>query len=242
MSYLLEALKKSDRERKQGRVPNLQSDHTSRSKDQKKTKKSFVWPWLAAVLLLAMSALVLYRGMQKDSVALQEKISALEKSVVQLKEQPKEQPAPVAVPLSEVREDASPQPFVIKAAGAQTAVPEVYEQPPVSEQTVIKTENLPRKIERDRMAPLSTSGERDDAAAEGLPLMQDLPASVQKILPPLKMAGHVYAKDAAKRMIMINNRICREGELVENQLYLEQIVWAGVVLRYQDLRFRVNLP
>jgi len=40
---------------------------------------------------------------------------------------------------------------------------------------------------------------------------------------------------------MINNRICREGDLVENQLVLEQIVWEGVVMRYQDIRFRLNL-
>jgi len=81
-------------------------------------------------------------------------------------------------------------------------------------------------------------GEKD---AVGPPLMDDLPEAVRKLLPPLKLAGHVYAKEAAKRMIIINNRICREGDLVENHLILEEILWEGVVLRFQDIRFRVKL-
>jgi hypothetical protein len=55
------------------------------------------------------------------------------------------------------------------------------------------------------------------------------------------LAGHVYAKERAKRMVIINNRICREGDLVENQLVLEHIIWEGVVFKFQEIRFRVNL-
>jgi hypothetical protein len=99
------------------------------------------------------------------------------------------------------------------------------------EKTVIRPEDVPRKVVQQDVSEM----------AEILPLVQDLPSSVQKSLPHLKLAGHVYSKDAARRMIIINDRICREGDLVENQLYLEQILWEGVVLRYQELRFRMNL-
>jgi len=265
MSYILDALKKSDRERKQGEVPDLQSDHGLRSGHGNREKRSSLWIWLSGGVLLTLSALVLYWGMQRNSVALQEKISDLEKSVVQLKEQP----APVAlhppagkektvlqpltseeekdnsavVPAPAVPQKAVLQPLVMETENDKGLVADRVQQPVIEEKTVIKPQNVPRKIQPKVVAapPKSVAPEVAAEKAEGLPLVQDLPASVQKMLPPLKLAGHVYAKDATKRMVMVNNRICREGDLVENQLYLEQIVWEGVVLRYQDIRFRLNL-
>ncbi len=267
MSYILDALKKSDRERKQGEVPDLQSNHGPRLGRGKREKRSSLWIWLSGGVLLSLSALVLYWGMQKNSVALQEKISALEKSVVQLKEQPvtvavhplvvkeetvpqplrgeeKDNPVEIsspAVPPKAVLQPAL-QPLVIEAEDDKGLVADKAQPPVVEEKTVIKPEDLPRKSQPKVVAPPPPVASKiASEKANALPLVQDLPANVQKMLPPLQLTGHVYAKDAAKRMIIINNRICREGDLVENQLVLEQIVWEGVVLRYQDIRFRMKL-
>lgn len=253
MSYILEALKKSDRERKQGEIPDLQSDHVLSSRHGKREKRSSLGKWILLGVVFVLLALVVYWRMQSSSVALQEKISALEKSVVQLKEQP----APEVVPPPAIKEEAVPQPppviekdevpvlvqspvpqeqvaskpFVMATEDSARVVPENIPDPGIEAQTVIKVGDLPPPVQQ----------QVDSESAEALPLVQDLPPSVQKMLPQLKLAGHVYAKDASKRMIIINNRICREGDLVENQLYLEQILWEGVVLRYQDIRFRMNL-
>jgi general secretion pathway protein B len=265
MSYILEALKKSDRERRQGEVPDLQSDHGLRPGRRQSKKKSPLWIWLSGGGLLSLSVLVLYWGMQRNSVALQEKISALEKSVVQLKEQPssvavhplvvKEASVPqppggeekdnsAVLPSPAVPQKAELPPLVMETEDAKRLVADNGQQPAMEEKTVIQPEDVPRKVQPKVVAvppPSVVSEGASERAADALPLVQDLPASVQKILPPLKLAGHVYAKDAAKRMIMINNRICHEGDLVENQLVLEQIVWEGVVLRYQDIRFCIKL-
>ncbi|MBU0664401.1 MAG: general secretion pathway protein GspB [Proteobacteria bacterium] len=253
MSYILEALKKSDRERKQGEVPDLQSDHALRSGHGKREKRSSFGQWILLGVVVVLLALVVYWRMQSSSVALQEKISALEKSVVQLKEQPvpevvhppaiteevvpqppsviEKDDVPALVQSSALGEHVALKPFVMATEDAERAVPENISDSGMKEQTVIKPGDLPPQVQQ----------QVDSEAVEALPLVQDLPPSVQSILPHLKLAGHVYAKDAAKRMIIINNRICREGDLVENQLYLEQILWEGVVLRYQDIRFRMNL-
>ncbi len=264
MSYILDALKKSDRERKQGEVPGLQSDHGLRSGHGKREKRSSFWIWLSGGALLGLSALVLYWGMQRNSVALQEKILALEKRVVQLKEQPvsvavhpltvkeetvpqplrgEEQDNPVVISSSAVPQKVDLQPLVMETKDDKRLVADNVQQPVMEEKTVIKPENVPRKVQPKVVAapPPSVPLEVASEKAGALPLVQDLPASVQKMLPPLKLAGHVYAKDATKRMIMINNKICREGDLIENQLVLEQIVWEGVVLRYQTIRFRMNI-
>lgn len=133
-----------------------------------------------------------------------------------------------AIPSSLIQDGTAFKPFVMATEGDKGVVAKNVQAPLSAEKTVIRPENLPRK------------GEQEDGA-ETLPLFQDLPASVQKILPPLKLAGHVYSQDSSRRMIIINNRICREGDLVESQLYLDRIMWEGVVLRYKEIRFRIKL-
>ena len=264
MSYILDALKKSDRERRQGEIPGLQNDHGFRSGHRQRKKRSFLWIGLSGVGLLGLLVLVLYWAIQRNSIALQEKIAVLEKSVVQLKESPvtvavhplvvkeetvsqplasKERADSLMMPSSVVSRKADSHPLVVAADDDARLADDNAQQPQIKEKTVIRPENVPRKIEpKVGAAPLkSVMPEIVPEKADALPFVQDLPASVQKMLPPLKLAGHVYAKDPTKRMIIINNRICREGDLIENQLYLEQIVWGGVILRYQDIRFRMNL-
>jgi len=239
MSYILEALKKSDRERKQGEIPDLQSDHALRSGPGKRDKKSSLWKWSLLCFLFVLAALVLSWGMQSKNVALEEKISALEESVVQLKEQP----VPVVAPLPAAWEENEAQPVVPAPEDETGLMEENIQQPVIEEETVAQAMDDPRKVEQEVVPPPQPVVEEEvvSETAEALPLVQDLPSTVQQSLPQLKLAGHVYSKDPAKRMIMINNRICREGDLVENQLYLEQILWEGVVLRYQDIRFRMNI-
>ncbi len=240
MSYILEALKKSDRERKQGEIPDLQSEHALYSGGGTKEHKSSFWIWLVVSVVLLLSAVIVYSGMQSNSVALLEKISALEESVGQLKEQPVALIGPEPV----IKEEAAPlQPVTPQINGTVTAaIPEKIPSPVIIEETVIKTADLPRKLQVGATPPPLGLVEKVAAeAAEKLPFIQDLPASIQQVLPKLKLAGHVYAAEAASRMIIINNRICHEGDLVENQLYLDQILWEGVVFRYQDIRFRMNI-
>lgn len=285
MSYILDALKKSDRERKQGEIPDLQSDHGPRFGQGKKGHKFSLWKWLLAGALCGVLALVLYWGMQRRNVALQEQVSALEKSVGQLQKQPVAVAAPAgpgprgpkpsmavkpSPPVVQKAVAPVPQPFVIEKKD-DSAVPqppavqkevvaqsvelkeeteknigmpvENLQPPAIEEHTVIKPENVPRKVQPEVVAtpPEAVAQAIVVDKEEVLPLVQDLPDTVKKSLPPLKLAGHVYSKDATKRMIVINNKICREGDLVDKQLYLEQIVWEGVVLRYQTVRFRMNL-
>ena len=73
------------------------------------------------------------------------------------------------------------------------------------------------------------------------PLLEELPLELRKSIPELSFAGHVYADDAEKRLIMINNRIVREGELVDSGLFLQQITRDGVIVRYETVVFRVKL-
>jgi hypothetical protein len=71
--------------------------------------------------------------------------------------------------------------------------------------------------------------------------LKELPIEIRKSIPEISMAGHVYSEIPARRMIMINNKIVREGERVGDQLKLLRITWDGVILRHVSTDFQIKL-
>lgn len=66
MSYILEALKKSDQERKRGDVPGLQTVHIPLNVDQKTPRKLYVLIVVLLLLLAFVSGLLLSGGVSND--------------------------------------------------------------------------------------------------------------------------------------------------------------------------------
>ena len=73
-----------------------------------------------------------------------------------------------------------------------------------------------------------------------LPLLGQLPDSIQAAIPELPVSVHVYDENAANRFIIIERRKYREGDKLGDDLTLEGIMQRGLVLRYQDTAFWVD--
>ncbi len=279
MSYILDALKKAEQERKQGEIPNLQSIHGRRPGQPNLKKRGAIWFWLAGGALLVLIALGAWWGVTKNRVhnlALQEQIAALERQKDDLQRQPAPDEPPSStttilspVPVTEsveavtaanatVPEDNIPRPAPAPSILPDASMPSPETEPvapvlvaspktpvPVAEKITQQSEGVSSFPPPDLVVVPQQRGKAakeaktEEAQLASLPLLQDLPNETQKRLPSLKISGHVYAREPGKRMVLINNRICREGDLVEKDLYLENIIWEGVVLRYQDIRFRM---
>lgn len=74
------------------------------------------------------------------------------------------------------------------------------------------------------------------------PFLRQLPDSFQRTLPPLAVNIHIYATDEGQRILYINNREYRRGEWIQDGLRVEEIVPDGVVLRYQGQAFKLPRP
>ncbi len=68
--------------------------------------------------------------------------------------------------------------------------------------------------------------------------LNDLPPSVRQDLPAVTIAGHFYSPDPSARVVVINGKMAREGQVVTGNLRLEQITPEGVVMSFQGYRFR----
>jgi general secretion pathway protein B len=80
----------------------------------------------------------------------------------------------------------------------------------------------------------------DTTAQTDLPLLHDLPAIVQAEIPNLEYAGHTYSQNPSQRMIIINGRILREGNVIAPNIYLREITWEGLIIESNGTLFRVQ--
>jgi general secretion pathway protein B len=65
----------------------------------------------------------------------------------------------------------------------------------------------------------------------------ELPFSVRKALPALKLSMHVYAADPAQRFVILNDSRMVEGDKTSDEVTLREIRPDGVVLEFQGQRF-----
>ncbi|MGA7279044.1 MAG: general secretion pathway protein GspB, partial [Desulfocapsaceae bacterium] len=87
----------------------------------------------------------------------------------------------------------------------------------------------------------SATAQSQEPASTVIPLMTELPFTIQAQLPEMKFSGHAYSPAPELRLIMINNAVAREGELIEPDLYLEEITENGLIMSYRGTWFRIEL-
>lgn len=228
MSFILDALKKSEQQRQQGDVPALQ---TQQAAGEGPPRRRRLWPILltAALLLNALLLLWWLRPWQpSDRPEVSREISP-----------PAVAPVPPAVPLLSPApppvpaEEPPPRPAPAPAGWADLPTPMggVTSGPPKA-----------GAKKPDRQA--SRSGTRTDARQAthltNLPNWTELPAPVRQTLPEVSITLHYYTADPAARMARINGRMLREGETIGSNLILEAITPSEVILKSGDLRFRLG--
>jgi general secretion pathway protein B len=73
--------------------------------------------------------------------------------------------------------------------------------------------------------------------AEGVPLYQDAAATPGSQLPQLRLDLHVFAARPEDRFVMINMHKLREGDSLPDGVHVDSITADGVVLTYNGSRF-----
>lgn len=76
--------------------------------------------------------------------------------------------------------------------------------------------------------------------APTIPYLEELAPSFQESIPDLQLAGHVFSAAPHLRMIVINNAIVRENDVVAPNLVLDEITRQGIILRSGNTRFRLD--
>jgi general secretion pathway protein B len=219
MSYILDALRKSDQQRRRGAAPTLLTLQPSAV--VRKRPAYLKYGLLAVVLIGAGVVIGWLRPWQTEQVPSRNSESVAAKPI-ELKpiESTARQPAPAqsAIP-------AQPTPELPAPAKPQTDGPPPEANAPVPGRAAAPPE---------RRVNIAAA----DAAGETVIAMEQLPLPIRQELPKMIVTVHAYSATPAKRLIGIGSRILREGDYVVPGMQLEEITPDGMILSYRGYRFR----
>lgn len=234
MSYILDALKKSERERSGVRAGDTAGDGTE-------THARSPWP-LAVALVIASNALLAFgwwawqRGAEPPTTNAPatpfERPTAPPTSIA-----PAIEPAPTEVPTIATGKTAVGD-LAAETLRAPAPTPRV------------RAEARPLHVSPTVLSPTPTSPIDDGAqpvvahpaAAASVPWLRELPASFRTAVAPLNVNIHVFAGSSEDSVLYINDRQYRTGETLPNGVRLDAVVADGAVLSYQGQQFKLPRP
>ena len=235
MSYILDALRKSDQQRQRGATPAMLTPQAAVVAPNKPAISSNV---LLAAVLVGAGIAIGWLQPWRQAVPAPEPVRSLAAR------------PPAALPGSfpaapETAEKPEPTQQNSNTAGQPAypgggsatrrdapalARPEIAAPPPQA----VAGETRPAA------APMPDKGSATElAAAEPAVLAPtELPAAIQQEIPRLSISLHVYANDPRDCLVMINDKLLRPGEFLSPGLRLEQVTPDGVIIGYKGYRFR----
>ncbi|MBI5042096.1 MAG: general secretion pathway protein GspB [Gammaproteobacteria bacterium] len=237
MSYILEALKKSQQERQIGHVPDI-----SQLQDVPLSRPTPRWPrWLLAALLLNAVILVVLAwrnweahmatGSSPTPVAVAPPV--VSPAVSPVPEPRLETPAvPPALPEAALSHpETLPEPVTQLPAAAPASEAELAAEPALEAEPLPPIEPAPGVAE---VAP--------ESSAELPPRWQDLPLEERTGLPAPRIDVHVFAQEPERRFVLINLRKYQVGDTLDEGATLDAILADGIVLSYGGRQYRVDRP
>lgn len=235
MSYILDALKKAESDRKLGSVPNIHT-HAVAAAGSDGDAPLWATPWMWAVFAALVFGLVAIAWRQPW------------------------QTAPVAIPTAalpaqtdvKTAEQAPPSapPVATVTTAIATAPPAVEPAKPQPGPTIINesAENRPPQPVATTVARPDQTAVRQPESTQVTPApaeprivsLRELPQNIQSEIPPLVFTGYIYSKNQAERSVVINDKLLREGDQVAPGLVLEKMTSEEVILSYKGYRYRLS--
>jgi len=74
-----------------------------------------------------------------------------------------------------------------------------------------------------------------------IPSLHELKISEQQSIPTVKIEGHIYDVEPAARMVIINGKVRKEKHTIVSGLLLQEITPDGVIMNYQGRVFQMGV-
>jgi general secretion pathway protein B len=262
MSYILEALKKAERQRELGQVPGIGSlqEASHRGPSQR-------WPWVLAVVLILNAVIIgaLFWPVQgPENTLMPSGTVPSDPGARQPASSPPIQPTQPPVPkvaaatedeASKARpitnSDSSPISSRNASAEARPLIPLPLPQDPPKAPQPAGSEKPSASLLPERWHPPAPAPQHPPVPAPRdppapAPKHQQLPVwpmvandLLQQINAALAVNVHVYSENPENRYVFVNMKIYRVGDQLLEGPKLEEITKEGVVLSFRGERFRV---
>ncbi len=248
MSYILDALKKSQHARQLGKVPTID---TSQLDTEPRHGAPTRWIYSAVVLALVAIIVAAYGIVDKRTrvpsattydpspaspatpsprhAGKPPAVSHTPRMPVMAASAPAASYAIAAdMDIDTSNLEAGPVPFELFGAEAPASSPA-----PSPTQYSEMASGIAMEHEETSSVPIA---EVDTA----VPLLRQLSPEFRQTVPPLSLDVHVFREDPARRFVLINETLYREGEHTIEGPVVEEIAPDGVVLSYEGQLFRLG--
>jgi len=224
MSYILDALKKSEQERGHGSAPGVQTLHSSSLNYH--SNKTQLWPYfLLAAIGINLAALLYFILAKTDDVeatAQEQKNIQQQQAIVETK--------PVISGITQTGMDKNAPAATHLSDQAESIVYKPVFMPETRRKTGLKTVGASTQI-----AAVET---RQQQHTRNTVLeMDELPFDVLQQIPVMEYSAHVYSSNPLQRSIVINGRFMEEGDRLAGDLFLNEITPDGAIFDFQGQLF-----
>lgn len=227
MSYILDALKKSEQERGHGNIPDVQTVHSS-SLSYRNEKKAY-WPYiLITAVVLNLVAIIYFITNKEGPGEIEAATQAVNISTPASAENS-------AVANTSETIEASEKPATILVSDSKTNT-EIKEKV-VATATINPDKKIQPTASKESSITESPSVNTNAVILE----YYELPESIKQDLPSITVSAHIYSTNPMQRSIVINNSFLEESDYVLDGLILIEITPNGAIFNYQGTMFNYGV-
>ncbi len=227
MSYILDALRKSEQERQRGKVPDI---HGAVSETSQPAKKINIWPIVTVVVIAVNLGVVGYFWSNMNSGASPNQPPSNTAAVSASTPSSTPEPAPAAVPPAQTTANSQPLP-------TPASKPAPKPQPSSTPEYV-----PPNRMESQTATAANTVDDSQPPPNVGyLPQLEELPAYERDGIPDMTFSSHMYSSIPRFRSIIINGKRLKEGQYFNGELQVREITEGGVIMSRGNTLFEVDV-
>lgn len=234
MSYILDALKKSEQERGRGNAPGVQTVHSA-SINYHNEKKSY-WPYILITAVILNLIALIYFIVDKEKTTRESSLVATDVSIERNHAAGLEITNNHAVIGTRENNDSEPPAEITADSLATISTPAVT--PTLKPNDDFKQDDFKPAISETEYREKTTETKKSRADIIDYHELDD---SIRLQLPTITVSAHVYSSNPAQRSIVINNEFLEEGEYIMDGLALYEITPDGAILNYQGTLFHYGV-
>jgi general secretion pathway protein B len=254
MSYILDALKKADSERRIGGVPNVHAQPISvTSFDNGSAAWNTTWVWVALAALTILAGMLLWLQPwqpEPDRAAISTASPVTPLPNANNRAVPDTQVSASTIPRSPAHGSESaftsrtPAPAVLSQADPSNNTKAAIVEPRKANSLELTKGSNESKQGVRMPTPDLKAAKKPKATVAGanenrIATVQELPPNIQNEIPALAVSGFIYSSRPSERSVLINNKLLHEGDEVVPGITLEKMMPKEAVLNYKGYRYRI---
>jgi general secretion pathway protein B len=232
MSYILEALKMSEQARREGAPATPHSLLAPARAEEKEPERAWLrYLLVGALVLINVAAIVLWQRPANPDAATSAPVPPAAAEAAPASSAPSAmlQASPPSVSRAEPPPAAAKPVAAPAAAPAAQAASEGRVEPPAA----APAPNVAMAAPPPALpAPPAKAATVEPARSDGMP------ADVAKQMPPLAVSGFIQDDAGDNDIVIVNDKLVREGDEAAPGVKLEKILPDGVVFNYKGYRFK----